>query len=70
MKDFNRIYEHQIIFLDGVFFRFSCEDKQDDNFNLRELLKPLEMQYTAVNFGNIQTLKAVGCTDVSLLKAT
>jgi len=30
---------------------FLCEDKQDDNFNFGELLKPLEMKdYTAVDF--------------------
>lgn len=30
---------------------FLCEDKQEDNFNFDELLKPLEMKdYTAVDF--------------------
>lgn len=30
---------------------FLCEDKQEDNFNINELLKPLEMKdYTVVDF--------------------
>ncbi len=30
---------------------FLCEDREEDNFNLSELLKPLEMkEYTAVDF--------------------
>lgn len=33
------------------YFAFLCEDKQEDNFNFDELLKPLEMKdYTAVDF--------------------
>lgn len=33
------------------YFAFLCEDKQEDNFNFNELLKPLEMKdYTAVDF--------------------